>query len=158
VRSDLVIAHVRRSSVGEPKLKNTHPFERELWGRSFVLAHNGTVSAVKRRFILTHYQPIGDTDSEHAFCWLLERFRETLASFADFSRPEALSFVRERAREIGELGTFNFLMSDSERLFAFRSALSDSRHKLHYLLRHAPFRTVRLKDPSNGWWSSRRSL
>src|SRR5512143_2940877 len=70
IKTLLAIAHVRRKTRGRVSLANTHPFVRELWGRHFVFAHNGTVKGV-RRHKLGHFRPIGQTDSEHAFCALL---------------------------------------------------------------------------------------
>jgi glutamine amidotransferase len=53
-------------------LENTHPFTRELWGRYWTFAHNGQLTGYKRLPTGRH-RPVGDTDSEHAFCWLLDR-------------------------------------------------------------------------------------
>src|SRR3954463_5654788 len=70
IKSRVVIAHVRRVNQGRVALENTHPFTRELWGRAWTFAHNGQLKGVKRWSLGTH-RPIGTTDSEHAFCWLL---------------------------------------------------------------------------------------
>src|SRR4051812_20976227 len=67
IKTLLAIAHVRRKTRGGTSLANTHPFVRELWGRHLVFAHNGTVKRVKGR-PLGPFPPIGQTDSEHAFC------------------------------------------------------------------------------------------
>ena len=70
VKSKHVISHIRKATHGRVCLENTHPFSRELWGRSWTFAHNGRLKGVKR-LPLEFYRPIGTTDSEHAFCWLL---------------------------------------------------------------------------------------
>jgi len=36
-----VVAHIRKATQGPVALENSHPFKRELWGRSWVFAHNG---------------------------------------------------------------------------------------------------------------------
>ena len=41
IRTLNVIAHVRKSTVGNTSLANVHPFQRELWGRYWTFAHNG---------------------------------------------------------------------------------------------------------------------
>ncbi len=41
IKSDNVIAHIRKATQGQVSLENTHPFQRELWGRYWVFAHNG---------------------------------------------------------------------------------------------------------------------
>jgi predicted glutamine amidotransferase len=43
IRSDNVIAHIRKATQGRVALENTHPFVRELWGRYWVFAHNGNL-------------------------------------------------------------------------------------------------------------------
>ena len=77
LESRCVIAHVRHATVGEPALQNTHPFRRALGGRVHIFAHNGTLKGVHEDFdpANLHYQPVGATDSELAFCLLLERLR-----------------------------------------------------------------------------------
>lgn len=75
IKSRIVIAHVRRANRGRVTLENTHPFSRELWGRTFTFAHNGQLKGVKR-LTLGRFKPVGTTDSEHAFCWMLGRLEE----------------------------------------------------------------------------------
>ena len=71
IRSDNVIAHIRKATQGRVALENTHPFTRELWGRHWVFAHNGDLKTFRPRLHGT-FRPVGDTDSEHAFCWLMQ--------------------------------------------------------------------------------------
>ncbi|HET9991064.1 MAG TPA: class II glutamine amidotransferase, partial [Kofleriaceae bacterium] len=47
IKTLLAIAHVRKRTRGQVTLANTHPFVRELWGRSWTFAHNGTVKAAR---------------------------------------------------------------------------------------------------------------
>jgi len=76
----MVVAHVRRATVGEPRIENTHPFV----DGSYTFAHNGTVprfDTVRQPLLAAiaseHRQAIrGKTDSEHLFRYaltLLER-------------------------------------------------------------------------------------
>ena len=76
--SNLVLSHVRLATQGEPALRNTQPFQRELAGRAHVFAHNGNTPGIKDACCLdsNRFTPIGDTDSEFAFCCLLERLEE----------------------------------------------------------------------------------
>src|SRR5688572_28785449 len=39
----IAIAHIRKRTRGKNSLRNTHPFTREIWGRTLTFAHNGTV-------------------------------------------------------------------------------------------------------------------
>jgi len=138
VRSKIIISHVRRKSKGEHSHRNTHPFRRELFGREWCFAHNGTIlgDLPKPRF----YAPIGETDSERAFCIIMDRLRE----LGEGAGLEAVYRVIERsAQEFSSLGGFNFLMSDGERLYAFWSGHS----QLHYVVRAPPHeRRVSLID------------
>lgn len=118
-KSHMVVAHVRRATVGSRLLRNTQPFARELAGRMHLFAHNGMVHDIARvsGFETRRYRPIGDTDSEHAFCALLER----LAPAWDVGMPKLehrRAIVAEFAAELRELGPANFIYSDGDALFA----------------------------------------
>ncbi len=73
--SKLIISHVRRASAGDRSLANTQPFARILSGRAHVFAHNGNLQAFKATCVFDTYEPIGDTDSEYAFCVLMNEMR-----------------------------------------------------------------------------------
>ena len=138
IRTLLAIAHVRRKTRGRVTLANTHPFVRELWGRHLVFAHNGTVKRVKSRS-LGRFKPIGQTDSEHAFCVLLAALQHDFPS-GPRSQVALAEAVAGHAGRIGRDGTFNMLLGDGDQLFARCST------KLHYLVRRAPFQKATLRD------------
>jgi glutamine amidotransferase len=124
--SDTVIAHVRMASRGHPKLENTHPFERELGGRRHVFAHNGTLKNIETALPLSgeRFCPIGETDSEHAFCVLLDRLHAVWRS-ADGGVPDwqdRLGIITEFAADVRPMGQANFLYSDSDVLFVHSQA------------------------------------
>jgi glutamine amidotransferase len=73
IKSEVVIGHIRQANVGKVCLSNTHPFVRELWGRNWCFAHNGQLGDFSG--LASFYRPVGDTDSEAAFCDLLNRVR-----------------------------------------------------------------------------------
>ncbi len=138
IKTLLAIAHVRRKTRGAVSLANTHPFVRELWGRHFVFAHNGTVKRV-RDLKLGRFTPMGKTDSEYAFCALLAAIEHEFRSKAP--SPTALAAaIAHHAGKIGRDGTFNWLLGDGEQLYARCST------KLHYIVRKAPFRKATLAD------------
>src|SRR3954468_13371174 len=125
----LSIAHVRKRTVGRVCLENTHPFKRVLWGRDWIFAHNGTLPQVRDR-PLGEFSPVGDTDSEHAFCWLLSEVRAAFPGGYPADRPEALwRCVADLGGRLGVEGTCNFLLADALHLYA-RCAT-----KLHYIIR-----------------------
>ncbi len=138
IKSRIVISHIRQANRGRVCLENTHPFVRELWGRSWVFAHNGQLRGIKQ-YPLHYYRPIGTTDSEHAFCLILDRIRRRFPT-APRSNRRLISYVRELATEIDAYGVFNFLLSDSRCLYAFCSS------SLSWLTRRAPFSQAQLID------------
>jgi glutamine amidotransferase len=79
IRSDNVIAHIRKATQGRIALENTHPFMRELWGRYWVFAHNGDLKDYAPR-LHGAFRPVGSTDSERAFCWLMQELAKAHAS------------------------------------------------------------------------------
>ena len=121
-KSHCVIAHVRLATVGTPALRNTHPFRRALGRRVHVFAHNGTLKGLHDDYgqRALHYEPVGDTDSELAFCVLLEHMRP-LWSGKDDTPPtmtDRLAVFAEFAGDMRKRGSANFLYSDGEVLFA----------------------------------------
>jgi glutamine amidotransferase len=97
IKTLLAIGHVRRRTRGATTLANTHPFVRELWGRHWVFAHNGTLRAV-RRYKLGQFHPIGTTDSEHAYCFLLERLRTSFREYPTRAGHGAVASDRRHRR------------------------------------------------------------
>lgn len=137
IKSHNVIAHVRKATVGAVALENCHPFVRELWGRYWVFAHNGDLKDYAPS-LHGSFRPVGNTDSELAFCWLLQ---ELAKSHAGVPSVEELSrTLAELVPQIARHGTFNFLLSNGQALWAHAST------QLYYVLRQHPFKPVHLKD------------
>jgi len=137
IKSRTVIAHIRQANRGRVTLANTHPFSRELWGRIWTFAHNGQLRCVKT-LPLDFYGPIGTTDSEHAFCWMLDQLRarfETLPAHPQLDRE-----ILQLSTKLARLGVFNMLLSDSRSLYAFCGK------RLSCLTRRAPFGEATLID------------
>jgi glutamine amidotransferase len=137
IKSPIAISHIRRANRGRVGLENTHPFTRELWGRSWSFAHNGQLRGIKR-WPLGEFRPIGTTDSEHAFCWMLEQLR---VRWPAPPKPASLDVaIGELCRTLDALGTFNLLLSDSQALYGFCST------QLAYVTRRFPFGHATLID------------
>lgn len=138
IKSTQVICHIRKANRGRVSLENTHPFSRELWGKTWAFAHNGQLKGIKKKE-LTDYLPVGTTDSEHAFCWILDQLKQAFPSKP--SRQKALWKVLEGIlNDLATLGVFNVLISDSDSLFVYCST------KLTWLTRQAPFAEASLTD------------
>jgi glutamine amidotransferase len=121
LRSEIVVAHIRKATNGSITYANTQPFERELAGRKHVFAHNGGFPKIHNdpRFQSTDFVPVGDTDSERAYCSLMQRLREIWhGRDAIPSLSDRFDIISIFAAEIRGLGPSNFLYSDGEFLFA----------------------------------------
>lgn len=120
-RSEIVLSHLRLASVPQVNsYTNTHPFARELYGACHVFAHNGNMPGVldDGRLAPAWNFPLGETDSERAFCTLMDRLRRALAPDEVLNAHKKLPVIQDWARALSQHGTANFLLSDSEYLYA----------------------------------------
>lgn len=113
--TQLLIAHVRKRTVGVTSIANTHPFRRG----DFVFAHNGTVTAVAALIARSSAARLaeieGETDSERLFAFVLTRIDDT----GDVARGIAIAVAELHA--LGDIGSASFLLSCGARLYAHRS-------------------------------------
>ncbi len=117
LQSQTYIAHVRKRTVGaDPTHADTHPFLRELNGREYCFAHNGTVAGAFDELPLGAFRPLGDTDSEHVFCHLLECLR---CGPGELESPASWRWLFKKLRELNTGGKLNVLLSDGVRLFCY---------------------------------------
>ena len=189
IKSRNTIAHIRKATQGRILLENCHPFQRELWGRHWIFAHNGdlqrepladqsedglaeenaqhdwasnaatssgastsalspapastpTIAVQPTQFkpaLSGVFQPVGNTDSEYAFCAILQGLRERFPD-AQPTLPVLFKAIEELTRDVSRHGVFNFLLSNGQALFAHCST------HLYYLVRQWPFSTAHLID------------
>jgi len=120
LETGLAISHIRRASQGALTHANTQPFTRELAGRMHVFAHNGDLRGLPglEPDALEVFTPVGETDSELAFCLLLESVAPLWLRPEPPSAEERLAVVTAFAEEMRARGEANFLYSDGELLFA----------------------------------------
>jgi glutamine amidotransferase len=116
----LAISHIRHATRGAMTLANTQPFARELGGRMHVFAHNGNLPDIENSAALTSgpFRPIGQTDSELAFCALLSRLIPLWAADGPPSLDARMSLLAAFAADLRPLGPANFLYADGDALFA----------------------------------------
>ncbi len=138
IKSCSVVSHIRQANRGEVALENTHPFIREVWGRNWTFAHNGQLSDYES-LDTGFYTPIGDTDSEKAFCWILEQMRLQFPTQPDDMR-EVFVFIASLSDQLRELGVFNLLLTDGEYLLCYCT------NNLSWITRRAPFGEAHLID------------
>jgi glutamine amidotransferase len=117
LQTRLAVAHIRKMTRGGPAIENTHPFVRVWDRRHIVFAHNGTLPNVRQR-PLRFESTIGDTDSEHAFCVILEALRASYGASYPDDPHELGRTLHALGNELGSDGVFNFLFADGKHLFA----------------------------------------
>lgn len=116
----LVMVHVRRATIGDLKLENTHPFSRG----PYTYCHNGTILKAQTLVPLADREPAGDTDSERFFNLLMTGFEpeDVIGSLC-----RTVETVVERCR----FSALNCLFCDGHRLYAYRLGL----YRLFWLIR-----------------------
>ncbi|NWF95665.1 MAG: class II glutamine amidotransferase [Candidatus Thorarchaeota archaeon] len=146
IETKTLISHVRRSTCGVRSYTNTHPFYRSVYvgGRlsEFAFAHNGTVKDVDR-FPPECFSPLGTTDSETIFCYILERLVKrgvvqwTTHDF-EFLR-DLLTDINDQENEV------NCILTNGELLFCYSD---ENRHNggLRLLRRTPPFQALDLVE------------
>jgi glutamine amidotransferase len=138
IKSKNVIAHIRKATQGRVSLENCHPFVRELWGRYWVFAHNGDL----KDFAPTlngAFRCVGNTDSEVAFCYLLQELRRRFGDTPP-ELPALTAVLKDLTAGIAKHGPFNMMLSDGNVLFAHCST------NLYYIVRQYPFAQAKLSD------------
>jgi len=142
LRSDILIAFLRTGSpgCGGPAHQNSHPFLREVDGRDFVLAHEGTIHDFREKLKLRRRKPLGINDSEFLCCYLAGRIHE--AGIERWSK-EAFEWIDKLLRETSALGSVTCMFSDGEYLFVYLDERDPD--DLFYVRREAPFGKVYFK-------------
>src|SRR6266540_4018656 len=113
--------HARSSSGSPATLENTHPFERQVWDRSFVLAHDGS-AATRPASRKSTFSPRGQTDSEKLFCEILDVLVGRFPNGASWGKLHIAARCNALHLAIKSVappsaGQVNLLLSDGEVLF-----------------------------------------
>ena len=128
IREDVLIAHIRKASVGNLSYRNSHPFaRRDASGRLWTLAHNGTIFESPE---LAPYAQIqsGSTDSERILYDLVDRINASGTPGA-LSAAERFSVVEDVVHTITPNNMVNLLIYDGELLYTHANR-KDSLHLL----------------------------
>ncbi len=119
IHSKIIISHIRLATQGEVSTRNTQPFTRELGGKQHVFAHNGDLIEFDKQaeFKPSRFKPIGNTDSELAFCYLMQN----MSKIWDKDTPPELAarykVFDNFVSKMRTLGLANIIYSDSEYVF-----------------------------------------
>ena len=136
LRAHCSVAHIRKATQGVVALENCHPFLRRWRGKDWVFAHNGDLR--KPLPSAPGFQPVGNTDSEAAFCWILAELERRDVDPQDGA--SLFEVLLQTADALAEHGIFNALLANGTWLFATSST------RLHCITRRAPFQRATLAD------------
>ena len=115
-KTDLILAHLRKASVGNSSIANTHPFIY----KKYAFAHNGTIFNSEKIPLKDKYKKLlkGTTDSEKFFFYLIQLFEENKKN-----RRSMVSAIKKAILfSVGKLDYFSltFLLTDGKFLWALR--------------------------------------
>ena len=139
IRAHTVLAHIRKATQGAVEIANCHPFVRVWQGRQWSFCHNGDLQGFQPRLDAGH-RPVGSTDSERAFCWMLQELRRRFRGAAAPAWPQLAPVLADLADRLAVHGSFNFLLSDGEALYVHGAT------RLFWLQRRHPFGAAQLVD------------
>lgn len=128
IREDVLIAHIRKASVGNLSYKNSHPFaRRDASGRLWTFAHNGTIFESS---VLEPYTQLqnGSTDSERILYYLVDRINAS-GDPGKLSGEERFAIIEDVVRTITPKNKVNLLLYDGELLYVHAN-WKDSLHML----------------------------
>ncbi len=135
-RGTQFVCHIRGAAKRSTE-QDTQPFSRSYAGRDWIFAHNGDLKRGFKELLVipgdSPFEPVGHTDSEHAFCWLLTQIRNLRARrLADVGWPTLHGLLQK----IDEAGAANLLIADGQDVVAYRDL--EAFNTLHYLRRVPP--------------------
>ena len=142
--STVFLGHLRGSS-DRILLSDTQPFARSFGGRTWVFAHNGDLRDDWRRNLTLGedpiFEPMGHSDSEHCFCWLLGKLREAGArslTEIGWARLHALF------TELNQMGSLNVMLSDGQFIAVYRDR--EEHNTLHWSRFRPPHATLHFEN------------
>jgi glutamine amidotransferase len=108
----LSLAHIRKATVGNVTLENTHPFVRKLEDKKWIFCHNGTIDYP--HWNLDGYKPKGETDSEKIFCTILNNLPKKSKNI-----ERVYNSILNTIGDISSYGKLITIFTDGERLFVY---------------------------------------
>ncbi len=100
---------------------DSQPYLRNYSGRAWIIAHSGALREDFRRDLplgdKPGFEPVGRTDTEHVFCWLLNRMQASgTRSFGDYGWDRLVADLRA----VNELGSLNLMLTDGQSLVVYQ--------------------------------------
>lgn len=118
IAESVLLAHIRKASVGNVKYENCHPFvQKDSAGRTWTLIHNGTIRECPVLEPYTERQK-GSTDSERILYYLVDRMSaRQKAKGAALTAQERFWELEEILRRITLENKVNLMICDGDLLY-----------------------------------------
>ena len=118
--STLFLGHFLGSAVHRTQ-GDSQPYLRNYSGRAWIIAHSGALRDDFRRELplgdKPGFEPVGRTDTEHVFCWLLNRMQAAgTRSLVDYGWDKLAADLRA----VNELGSLNLMITDGQSLVVYQ--------------------------------------
>lgn len=148
VEASVCIAHIRKATIGEVNINNTHPFSvYDDFGKRWVLAHNGTIFD-SEALAPYQYKQTGTTDSERILLYIVDQINKRYQdSGHELSKEERIHTVEEAIKVIVPGNKVNLMIHDGELLYVHKNELGTLHEK--HIGDGIIFSTAPLE--SNGW-------
>ncbi|WP_438766726.1 class II glutamine amidotransferase [Kushneria sp. TE3] len=132
----IMMGHLRHANEGSVEIRNTYPFTQEMKGRRWCYTMQGQLEGFEVLGLTGRFTPLGTTDGEHVFCWLLDQLSQENCD----DSTAVCELVRQCGDRLSEMGVFNMMLSDGRTLYTYCSK------KMCWLTRRSPFGTVTSLD------------
>lgn len=141
--STIFICHIR-GAVKDLVQKNTQPFSRTFAGADWLMLHNGDLIDYKAGLPLAEdplFEPVGTTDSEYLFCWLMHNISaKKVRSLQDLD----LKILHEWFLKINSYGTANLILSDGRYLVVYQD--KNLFNPIYYCRRTPPYKSKSMES------------
>lgn len=129
-KSKIILGHLRKGSIGSVTRNNAHPFSRELNGKEYAFMHNGNLAKMERDELAgkLSFKPVGQTDSEKAFCYMLNKIKRMDTKTLD---ERCFPTIENLFKYLNTSGKFNCMLSDGNLLFCYSDI--GLKNKMSYL-------------------------
>jgi transglutaminase-like putative cysteine protease/predicted glutamine amidotransferase len=134
--STLFICHIRGAAKNIVQ-KNIQPFSRSFAGSDWIMLHNGDLENYDKAFPLGNdplFEPIGTTDSEYIFCWLMQKIsQEKIRGLGELDKQQ----LHQWFLNFNDYGTGNFMLSDGKYLVVYHD--KKAFNQLYWCRRTPPY-------------------
>ena len=102
--------------MGSIEIKNVQPFSIQFYGTTYLFMHNGTLPNSKEIPSNAIFSPLGNSDSEIAFCYLMGVLQQY--GRGKFT-PESFARLYATMKCLNEFGTFNCIFTNGTYLVVY---------------------------------------